>query len=156
MQVNVLPKNHKITTLGLMLVDRCGFSYLEDLSSLEDRALARLGSNWIWSQTGGCKNCPINSKKSVHRVKQNKKCVCYFFSLRKSQNCLAHCQLVSLGFTAGNSWTGIQANTLGILPLNDIHKIVKKFTRSDLRKVAKRTPALLLNPIQIKKKVIPG
>ena len=27
------------------------------------RGLARLGSASIWSQAGGCKNCPINSRK---------------------------------------------------------------------------------------------
>ena len=79
------------------------------------RALARLGLYWIWSQAGGCKNWPINSRKSVGQ----------------------------LGLTAGKSCTGIQANTVGILPVDDIHKIVNKFTRSDFRKIARKTPTFI-------------
>ena len=43
------------------------------------------------------------------------------------------------GPTTGNSWTVIQENTPGLPQVNGIHKIVKIFTRSDVRKVAKKS-----------------
>ena len=47
------------------------------------------------------------------------------------------------GVTAGNSWTGIQANTSGLSPNNGINSIVQQFTRSDFREMLKITPTLI-------------
>ena len=47
----------------------------------QHREVARLGSASIWSQSGGCRNCPENSGKLLEWKKQSKqKCGWHFFS----------------------------------------------------------------------------